>query len=145
MEQVQSVDSEHYSCIAVRDISVVSVSIFSATMAYLQCCHTPLFLRVTGMKMLTPFLVMLVVSSRTIWGYPNGAPLSACDSLIPNHGAEEQKTSPPYAFTYNQERGNMYRVTLAGRSTEDFFRGFLLQAYMGKWSDCSRGDPLRCK
>lgn len=49
------------------------------------------------------------------YGYPSGAPDSACNSMTPNHGVGPQNTSPPYViklsssnFTAEENLTSMY-------------------------------------
>jgi hypothetical protein len=65
-----------------------------------------------------------------IFGYPNGGPLEACDSLYPEHGAEPQETEPPYDFILGEDQigpGRVVNYTIIARTPEDAFRGFMIQ------------------
>ena len=47
----------------------------------------------------TGFVMVLLFA--VVAAYPDGAPLSVCDSMMPKHGAAPQKSRSPYTITLN--------------------------------------------
>lgn len=73
---------------------------------------------------------------------PTGAPLNACQTMLPRHNAEPIDTdNPPYEIVYSIVNNSTLKVTLQSKDEEKSFRGFLMQARpkweseaIGKWS-----------
>lgn len=73
---------------------------------------------------------------------PSGAPLSACQTMLPHHNAKPIDTeNPPYEIVYSIVNNSTLKVTLQSKDEEKAFRGFLMQARrewnseaVGKWS-----------
>ncbi|XP_048351792.1 uncharacterized protein LOC125432373 isoform X2 [Sphaerodactylus townsendi] len=79
-----------------------------------------------------PFFVLLFCATFTgpVLGYPFGDVSIACDSMLPDHGAEPRKSSPPFVISVSFDRydpGNEIQVILEGTS-QSGFKGFMLQA-----------------
>ncbi|XP_076334880.1 putative ferric-chelate reductase 1 [Tachypleus tridentatus] len=94
-------------------------------------------------------LVYLFVS--TVYGYPSGAPIEACESLIPNHGRNQpqQPKYSPFKITQSADQyapGDVVTVKIEG-SRDYSIRGFFVKAYdpvtkdaIGKFRD---GEGLK--
>ncbi|KAK3592567.1 hypothetical protein CHS0354_000897 [Potamilus streckersoni] len=62
--------------------------------------------------------------------YPNGAPQSACSSMIPNHGASASSIPSPYNITTSKSTykpNEEITVIIKDVSGENAIRGFLIQ------------------
>ncbi|CAM4614817.1 unnamed protein product [Caretta caretta] len=62
--------------------------------------------------------------------FPHGNATIDCDTMLPHHGGEPQKSTPPYVIAVSFDKydpGNEIQVTLAGIA-EHGFQGFHLQA-----------------
>ena len=74
--------------------------------------------------LITAFLCLL----STINAYPNGAPVGACDTMMPNHTAVAQSDASPYTISVepmSYSNGTTVTVNLMSSSRE--FKGYLLQ------------------
>ena len=63
-------------------------------------------------------------------GYSQGAPDSACNTLVPGHGVDSQSSLSPYTLTpsvASAEPAQRIKVTL-GSSDGSPFKGFIVQA-----------------
>ena len=74
--------------------------------------------------LITAFLCLL----STITAYPNGAPVGACDTMMPNHSVGAQPDVSPYTISVepmSYSNGTTVTVNLTSSSTQ--FKGYLLQ------------------
>ena len=46
-------------------------------------------------------ILILCITLHTADGYPQGPPLTACQSMMPNHSASPQTRDPPYTINVN--------------------------------------------
>ncbi|KAK8753052.1 hypothetical protein OTU49_002255 [Cherax quadricarinatus] len=87
----------------------------------------------------------LTVSCLTVaWGYPSGAPLSACDTLLPQHNTTAGNNS---AFTLAVEPDKNQDLLVILSSTQEF-KGFLISTkgnIAGSFSPVNnRSQVLQC-
>lgn len=87
-------------------------------------------------------LVTLVASPSH--AYSAGAPISVCDSMVPNHHVDPQASDSPYRLTVsaNQARiGESVTVTIDGVTPANTIKGFMVEARQGGkivgWFDAS--------
>lgn len=73
--------------------------------------------------------LVLFLSVPAVLAFPNGPPLSTCESMFPHHGnATTQQGEPPYNITVSHSAyspGDNLTVTISGSTT---FKGFILNA-----------------
>ncbi|XP_055712114.1 putative defense protein Hdd11 [Phlebotomus papatasi] len=66
------------------------------------------------------------------WANSAGAPVVACDDLVPQHHVDPQTSPAPYSYVLPQKRtvapGESFQVTVKGNSKTDTIKGFLVQA-----------------
>ncbi|KAF4520472.1 hypothetical protein B566_EDAN004723 [Ephemera danica] len=82
------------------------------------------------MKLL-PVLVAVVV---VVQAYPDGAPLSTCGDMTPQHGKPAQNSPSPYSIKLSKtsiRSGGKVYVTLEAPSG-DSFKGFIIQGRVGQ-------------
>ncbi|NP_001083026.2 putative ferric-chelate reductase 1 precursor [Danio rerio] len=75
-------------------------------------------------------LFILVLCVGLVQSYKNGLVSEVCDSMMPNHGANAQTSSPPFTVTADKttfKEGDQIKVTLNSQ-TGYYFEGFMLQA-----------------
>ncbi|XP_048766039.2 putative ferric-chelate reductase 1 homolog isoform X2 [Ostrea edulis] len=68
------------------------------------------------------------------YGYPSGAPDSACNSMTPNHGVGPQNTSPPYVIklsssNFTAEENLTITITSGDNQNGTTFDGFLIEVF----------------
>ena len=74
--------------------------------------------------LITAFLCLL----STINAYQNGAPVGACDTMMPNHSAVAQPDDSPYTISVEpMSYSNGTNVTVNLMSSSREFKGYLLQ------------------
>ena len=76
-----------------------------------------------------------ILSHQHVYGNPNGAPKSACDLMIPNHGVSPQEGKSHHHFTIAKEGsydffpGEKVNISLfvTESENESKFKGFMIQ------------------
>lgn len=67
----------------------------------------------------------------TLWGvegYSMGAPDTACETMVPQHGQDLQTSPPPYTLTPNETSiSGGQRISLTLAANDDFLVGFFVQ------------------
>ena len=85
-------------------------------------------------------VVLLLLRLSQLWAFPNGAPLSTCETMGPHHGDNKaQSGASPYDISVSKSSyttGENLTVTISGSKT---FKGFILQA---QGSDSSVAWPV---
>lgn len=80
-------------------------------------------------------VVLAVIYAVPICAYPTGAPVDACQHMIPMHGPHTvQTTEAPYSLKVSQTEvtaGEPIEVTLSGITDADTFKGFIALARTG--------------
>lgn len=85
---------------------------------------------------LTCFLSILTVT----WTRPDGAPLSACEDMIPGHGVDPENSPIPYSATVSATQltpSEIIDITISGSQS---FKGFLIQVRYKENADVGVGN-----
>lgn len=81
------------------------------------------------------FVALIVLSSPLmIHAYSKGAPVGACDDMVPQHHVDPQSTKAPYDFIISKstiKAGDTVQITIKGKSAENKIKGLLVQARVG--------------
>nr|CAD7204476.1 unnamed protein product [Timema douglasi] len=90
---------------------------------------------ITSDRTMNPRVLVLVVLAAVLWtshGFKSGAPLKACESMRPEHGAPDQDLATfPFTVTLDTLKispGGTVKVTIAGPPK---FKGYFVQARLG--------------
>jgi len=91
--------------------------------------------------------------------FKSGAPVDACDSMLPDHHQTPQSSPLPYTVTVNKKTvkaGDKVTIVIAGGKDVKDFKGFLVQARVGnnpvgrfsagegvQTIDCKTGEKVR--
>ncbi|XP_061177011.1 putative ferric-chelate reductase 1 homolog [Saccostrea echinata] len=66
------------------------------------------------------------------FGYPSGAPESACDNMTPDHGVSPQTTPTPYDITLSASKlavDENLTISISPKDGRTTFKGFLIEVY----------------
>ncbi|XP_013794866.1 ferric-chelate reductase 1-like [Limulus polyphemus] len=93
------------------------------------------------MRLMYLLAVLVYVFVPTVYGYPSGAPIEACESLTPRHGKNQPQPSrySPFKITQSTDQyapGDVVTVKIRG-SRDHSFSGFFVKAY-----DPATGAPI---
>ncbi|CAF4085300.1 unnamed protein product [Adineta steineri] len=90
------------------------------------------------------FIVLLSICIKYGYSYPEGAPQSVCNTMMPNHDIPIQQCQPKYIIQSDKSEYNtndIVRITVRGSTDRDYFKGILLiaknennQQIIGTWS-----------
>lgn len=79
--------------------------------------------------------VILFVAISSVYCYSGGAPVEVCDSMIPNHPVDPQKSKFPYTVTVDKTEvkgGQKVAITIKGGDVQKSFKGYFLQVRNGE-------------
>lgn len=98
-------------------------------------------------------LIFAICIGTQVSGTPNGAPVAACSTMTPEHGAGAQTTPSPYVTIPTLMEDESVRLTLmANSSGYSTFKGYLVMAFdnslgdaappIGIFSEIVEGTPV---
>ncbi|KAK4293715.1 hypothetical protein Pmani_033613 [Petrolisthes manimaculis] len=76
----------------------------------------------------TTSVVLVLVLVGLVGASPTGAPITACEDLLPRHGSNASAVNEPFNLFVQSAGDNMLNVTIAPQDPAVLFKGFLVRA-----------------
>ena len=77
-------------------------------------------------------IFVAIVLFKSSWSSPNGAPVSQCQAMTPDHRVPPQQTKSPFVVETGARivgQGQMLQLIIMSSTTVDnYFKGFMIQA-----------------